>query len=113
MATNEVFHEADNLSLPVPADTASGTPVIVGGLVGVTETAEGEGGNPAGKASVRLAGARTVPVTGAITAVGQPVYIPTAGGALTATSTSNVLWGHALETKASGTAPIVVRITAS
>lgn len=113
MARNEVYRDADNLSLPVPADTASGTPVIVGGLVGVTETAEGEGGNAPGAASVRLAGARRVSVTGAIAAVGTPVYIPAAGGALTATATGNTVWGYALETKGTGTAEIVVRISRS
>lgn len=110
MATNEVLREADHLSLPVPADTASGTPVIVGSIVGITQTKEGEGGNPDGSASVWTKGAHRVPVTGAITAVGQPVYIPTAGGALTATVGTNVVWGYALETKATGTASIVVKL---
>ena len=58
---NEVFYPndpADKLSLPVPADTASGAPVLVGSLPGVTATAEGEGGNVDGNASVWLAGVR-------------------------------------------------------
>ena len=49
MATNVIYNDGDNLSLPVAADTASGDPVLVGanlasGLVGVALTAEGEGG---------------------------------------------------------------------
>lgn len=110
MSRNEVYRDADHLSLPVPADTPSGTPVIVGSLVGITQTAEGEGGNADGYATVWRKGGHTVPVTGAITAVGQPVYIPTAGGALTATVSTNVIWGYALATKGSGTGPLTVAI---
>ena len=36
MALNEVFRDADHLSLPVPVGTLSGAPVRVGGLNGVT-----------------------------------------------------------------------------
>lgn len=112
MARNEVYRDADHLSLPVPADTPAGAPVIVGGLVGVTETAEGSGGNPDGYASVWLKGAHHIDVAGAIAAVGTPVYINTTGTpSLTATATGNTLFGHALETKATGTAPITVRVS--
>lgn len=114
MATNETFRNADNLSLPVAAATASGTAVIVGGtidsLVGVTQTKEGEGGNPALYASVMLKGAHKLPVTGAVTVIGQAIYIPIAGGALTTTVGTNCLFGHALETKAAGTSTITVRV---
>jgi len=110
MARNEVFRDADHLSLPVPADTAAGTPVIVGSLVGITQTARGQGGNTAENATVWLKGGHRVDVTGAIAAVGTPVYIPAGGGALTATATGNTVWGYALETKGSGTGPIVVKI---
>lgn len=114
MATNEVFRDADNLSLPVAASTAAGVAVIIGGtvdsLVGVTQTAEGEGGNPDLSASVMLKGSHSLPVTGAITAIGQAVYIPVAGGALTATAGTNALFGHALELKAAGTSTINVRV---
>lgn len=110
MALNEVFRDADHIALPVAADTLAGTAIITaGGLKGVTETPEGQGGNIDGEASVSLKGAYRLPVTGAV-AKGAAVYIPAAGGALTATATGNVLYGHALETKGSGTAPIVVRI---
>jgi hypothetical protein len=84
--------------------------VIVGSLVGITQTGEGEGGNADGKATVWMKGGHKVPVTGAVTVVGSPVYIPTAGGALTTTATSNVLWGYALETKGSGVGTIPVKI---
>ena len=110
MARNEHFLNADHLSLPVPQNTPSGTPVIVGSIVGYTQTAEGEGGNADGFASVWCKGAAKVPVTGAIAAVGTPVYIPPAGGALTATATGNTVWGYALATKGSGTGVIPVKI---
>lgn len=110
MARNERFLNADHLSLPVPDGTGSGVAVIVGSIVGVTQTKEGEGGNADNFATVWTKGAFDLPVTGTISAVGTPVYIPTAGGALTATSTSNVLFGYALATKGSGTGTIPVKI---
>ena len=110
MSRNEVFRDADHLSLPVPQDTPSGTPVVVGSLVGITQTGEGKGGNADGYATVWRKGAHEVPVAGAITAVGQPVYIPPAGGGLTATVGSNVIGGYALATKGSGTGPLTVAI---
>lgn len=110
---NEVFYPndpADKLSLPVANNTASGAPVKVGSLVGVTATAEGEGGNPEGHASVWTAGVYRLQVgTGAVASVGLPIYI-TSGGALTATATDNTLFGYALETKASGASVIRVKL---
>ncbi len=82
----------------------------MGPLTASSVSPEGQGGNAAGYASVWLKGAHTVPVTGAITSIGQPVYIPLAGGALTATSGSTAHWGNALELKGAGTAPIRVRV---
>ena len=109
MARNEVFRDADHLSLPVPADTPAGTPVLVGIMPGITETAEGQGGNAAGFATVWRKGAHRVPVTTAVAAIGDRIFI-TPGGALTATASGNTLWGHALATKGAGTAPIPVAI---
>lgn len=106
---NTVFHDATKLSLPVPAGTKSGAPVLVGALIGVTATAEGEGGNPAGFASVWRHGAYDLEVTGALTAVGTPVYITTAG-ALTATTGENTLFGYALDTKSSGAGTVRVAL---
>lgn len=108
---NERFRDADHLSLPVPADTPPGAPVIVGSLVGVTATAEGGGGNPDGYASVWRKGSFRIDVAGAVATVGTPVYINTTGTpSLTATATGNTLFGYALETKGTGTAPIDVAI---
>ena len=109
MAKNAVFHEALKLSLPVPADTPSGHPVKVGSLVGVTVTAEGEGGNPAGYATVWRHGAWDLSIAGAISNIGDPVYI-TAAGALTATAGGNTLFGYALATKTAAAAVIPVAL---
>jgi predicted RecA/RadA family phage recombinase len=107
MATNTVFEDGDYLSLPVASGTASGAPVRVGSLNGVTQTKEGGGGNPALSASVVLKGVHLLTVTGAVTNVGDPVYI--AAGALNVTNT-NPLFGHALQTKSAGAAAIRVRV---
>jgi predicted RecA/RadA family phage recombinase len=104
---NAVFNEATKLSLPVPNNTVSGAPVKVGSLIGVTATAEGEGGNAEGYASVWRQGAYDLSVTGAIASVGLPVYI-TSSNTLTATAGSDTLFGYALETK--GAAAGVIRV---
>lgn len=105
---NLVFNEGDKLSLPVPADTASGAPVKVGSIIGVTATAEGEGGNPDGHASVWTRGVYALEVTGAIANVGDPVYI-TSANALNVTNT-NTLFGYALETKGAAAGTIRVKL---
>lgn len=116
MPLNEIYRNADQLSLPVPNSTAPGSPVLVGGLKGITETGTDSSGNPigvgnpVGYATVFLKGAHVVTVVGAITAVGQPVYIVTADNSLTTTSGSNTLWGHALSLKGSGSGTATVRI---
>jgi predicted RecA/RadA family phage recombinase len=107
VARNEILRDADHLSLPVPADTAAGAPVLVGSIIGITQTKEGEGGNADGYASVWRKGAHRVSVAGTVASVGLPIYI-TSSNTLTTTSTSNSLWGYALETKGSGTGTILV-----
>lgn len=108
MALNEILEDADNISLPVATGTLPGVAVISGGLIGVTQTKEAEGGNKAGFASVTRKCSHSLPVTGALAAIGTPVYIPPAGGALTATATANTLFGYAGATKGAGTAPVAV-----
>lgn len=115
MPLNEAFRNADALSLPVPNSTAPGAPVLVGGLKGITQTGTDASGNPigvgnpVGSATVWLKGAHVVTVTGAITAIGQPIYIDGSNN-LTTTVGSNTLWGHALTLKGSGSGTATVRI---
>ena len=128
MALNEVFKDADGLSLPVPEGTRSGTPLRIGILNAVAITDEGgveddrnrvNGfsqptggiGNKPGYTSVKLSGAWRVPVTGATT-VGGPVYIKS-DGTLTATAAGNQLWGAALRVKGTGTGDAIVKIIQS
>jgi len=113
MSKNHVFMWTRSRSLPVPADTASGSPVAVGSLVGVTLTKEGEGGNEDGYATVALDGAFRVPVTTNTTrTVGQPVFIVTATGVITTTDNSgaNPVFGYCLEAKGGAPADVVVEI---
>lgn len=104
MAKNTRFNGAGakltTRSLPVPADTASGDPVKVGSLVGVAQTDRATadnwgGGNPVGFATVAIDGAHDLTVTGALAGAGTPVYITT-GGTLTATVSTNTLFGHSI-----------------
>lgn len=126
MARNEVFKEADYLSLPVPTGALSGSPVRVGGLNGVLSTNEGSvdkasgdyniaaSSNEAGWASVALKGAFRIPVaTTTALAVGDPVYIIKASNTLTTTDNTgaNPVFGHALSVKGStANQPVIVRI---
>lgn len=110
MATNEVFRNADHLTLPVPANTVAGDPVHIGGLVGVAVTSRDADGN----ATVWLKGAFNLTVADAITVVGQPVYAigdgTTRFTSLTNSASGNTLFGHALATKTATAAAIPVRI---
>ncbi len=130
MAKNEVFKDADYLSLPVATGALSGSPVRVGGLNGVLQTNEGSvddgdistypyltapSSNKPGYASVALKGAWRIAVATTTTlAIGDPVYIITASNALTTTSNSgaNPVFGYALSAKGSTAGQtVIVRIT--
>lgn len=126
MARNQVYKEADFLSLPVPTGKLSGQPVRVGGLNGVLLTNEASvddgvntydkapSSNEPGYASVALKGAFMLPVSTTTTrAIGDPIYIITATGVLTTTDASgaNPLFGHALTAKGStANQNVVVRL---
>lgn len=105
MATNEVFREADFVTLPVASGTVSGAPVLVGALPGVATTSRDANGN----ATVALDGAYRVSTTDAVASVGLALYI-TSAGVITTTATSNTLWGYSLSTKSSGAGTVVARI---
>lgn len=127
MAKNEVFKDAEGLSLPVPTGTKSGAPLRLGILNAVAQTDEGGQvntdyvfagiaqptggiGNAAGFASVKTTGAWILTVTGATVAASfTPVYI-TSANVLTTTATGNFLFGVALRTKSAPAGPVLVRI---
>ena len=129
MARNEVFKDADYLSLPVPVGTLSGAPVRIGGLNGVAQVDEptaylaanpgaynqAQSSNKAGYASIALKGAFRIPVaTATALNVGDPVYIITASNTLTTTSNTgaNPVFGYALSAKGTTAGqPVIVRIT--
>lgn len=131
MATNERFSPGDMISLPVPNGTKSGASLRIGGLNVVTQTDAAKvdvsptddfgatnashnygGGNPTGYASCKLDGAHEFTVSFAVAAVGTPIYIVTATGALAATDNTgaNPLYGHALTTKGGTSGPLTVRL---
>lgn len=129
MSKNLVFAgTSPALSLPVPAGTRSGDPVLVGGIIGVAETDRtevvdgkqyGGVGNPDGYASVAPDGTYALEVPEAVAAAGTPVYI-TAANALTTTATGNTLFGHTVPvidrgvatgaTKAAGAGTVNVKL---
>jgi predicted RecA/RadA family phage recombinase len=120
MATNNRIAWTDSLSLPVADGTDSGDPVLVGSLPGVALTNKATEANPVpgtklGNATVAFDGVFDLPVTGAVASAGLPVYI-TSGGTLTATSTSNTLFGYSVPgvtadgSKGTGTGPLSVKI---
>jgi predicted RecA/RadA family phage recombinase len=127
MARNEVYKNADYLSLPVATGKLSGDPVRVGGINAVLTTNEGSvdkgpntydkaaSSNEPGYASVALKGAFRIPVsTTTALAIGDPVYIITATGVLTTTANSgaNPVFGYALSAKGTtANQPVIVRIT--
>lgn len=90
---NERLHDGDKISLPVPAGTLSGAPVLAAGFIGVTATKVGEGGNIATRASVWRTGEFTLPITDAVSTEGTPIYI-TAANVLTTTAGSDRLFGR-------------------
>ena len=105
MATNEVFREADHISLPVIAGTKSGDPVKVGSLFGVAVTDRDSAGN----ATVWRKGAFRLTVSDAVTGVGTPVYFTDGSKQLSAAGTGTP-FGYALETKTAAAAPIAIAI---
>lgn len=114
---NERLHEGNRISAPVPADTESGAPVLLfDAIPGVCATAEGEGGNIAGRATVWTEGVFTVETADAVAAEGTPIYID-GSNELTTTATDNTLFGYTLHsaegtggTKSAGAGTVHVRL---
>lgn len=109
MSKNQIFAGTEPaLSLPVPAGTRSGDPVLVGEIIGVadtdrTEVVDGKQyggvGNPDGYASVAVDGTYALEVPEAVTDVGTAIYIVAADNSLTTAAddgagTTHTLFGH-------------------
>lgn len=110
MSKVEKFADGNHLTLPVIAGTLSGSPVIVGMLVGVAETNR----DAAGNAEVKLGqGVHTLAVTatGTIT-IGEPIFITVTTYALTdAAGAGKELFGHAVSgSTGTGSKQIDVRV---
>lgn len=113
MATNRIYERGVNLDVDVSDATApndpveSGDPLLLTHVPGVALT----DADADDIATVQLGeGVFDLTVTGAITAIGQAVYISSAG-ALNVT-TSNDLFGFALETKGATAGVIKVALAA-
>ena len=117
MATNEIFRDADHITLPVVADVISGEAVVVGSLIGVAQTDRDADGN----AAVWRKGAYEFTVGDATYAVGDPIYGHAAGGGavtgrvelIDGTDTTGTLLGYSLEAKTTtgGTGTLIVALT--
>lgn len=117
MATNEVYRDADNVTLPVPAGVVSGEVVVVGAFVGVAQTSR----DAAGNATVRRKGGHRVTAAAATYAVGDTIYGHATGGGAVAggrvglidkTSTTGTVIGYALEAKTLASAgDLVIALT--
>jgi predicted RecA/RadA family phage recombinase len=110
MAKNKKFGKGNELYLPVISGTLSGSPVIVGMLVGHAITDR----DAAGSASVEVGEgvySDTVTATGNIT-IGEPIFITVSTYALSDSAGSGKeLFGHAVSTSTgSGSKTIDVRV---
>lgn len=106
---NKRFGNGDKISLPVPDGTLSGAPVLVGSIVGVCATKEGEGGNDDNFATVWCVGTFDLAIgTTTAIAVGGKVYI-TPANALTPSdgSGANTLFGYVLTAKGTTAGEVV------
>lgn len=109
MARNQVFKDADNLSLPVPVGTLSGQALRIGGLNAVAQTDEptafiaanpelkyGQSGNIPGYTSVKLTGGWTLEGEFTDAEVGDPVYINEDGELSIVDGADDALFGHVI-----------------
>ncbi len=108
MATNEKFRvgslngvcATDRAKVDVAPTNADGT---------ANSSYNYGGGNPHGYGSAWFDGGHEFVVGFAVAAIGDPIYI-TSGNALSASSSGNQLYGHALTTKGAPSGPLTVRL---
>lgn len=112
MALNQVYDDAESLSLPVEVGVESGDPVLVGDLPGVALTDRDAGGY----ATVRMAGAFELEVKGVGTSgnakveVGDILHLQTDGD-INKKTNSGTRFGYALGgVDSGGTETILVKV---
>jgi len=115
MATNVIFKSDSYVSLPAKTGALAGDPFVLGDLVGVYITGEGEGlGNQPGFASVALEGGVRVNVpAGTAYNVGDTVYITAGTGVISKTATGNIRLGkvtHEPKTTTTGAGSVIIKI---
>lgn len=109
MALNQVYDDAESLSLPVEAGVESGDPVLVGDIPGVALTDRDADGN----ATVRLAGAFELEVKGVGTSgnsaidVGAILHMQS-NGDINKKTDSGKRFGYALGAVGSGGAETIL-----
>lgn len=109
MATNQYLEQARWMTLPVPAVTVSGDPVISGDIAGVALLDAA----PDNTSTVDTGGAYRLTVTGAVSTVGATLYATVDGGgvvtAISTTASGNKRYGYALATQAAtGVLPVKI-----
>lgn len=105
MATNRRLSHGKHFTLPVPEGTLSNDPVRVGRFCGVAQTDRAADGT----STVWFDGSYDVTVDGAVTGVGELVYITTADGTLSGSAgAGKAAWGTSLGVKGAGLAVLEV-----
>jgi predicted RecA/RadA family phage recombinase len=112
---NMIFKSDSYVSLPAKTGALSGDVFLLGDLVGVYITGEGQGvGNQPGFASVALEGGVRVNVpAGTAYNVGDTVYATAGTGVVTKTATGNVRLGkvtHEPKTATAGAGSVIIKI---
>lgn len=113
MAANQVYDQGRKLTLPVPAGTKSGQPVVIGKLSGVALI----DADSANKATVDLGGVYKLKVSAVdgagnnAVAIGDELFFTAGDEVKLSKKDTGVSYGHALDVVAAGaTAEIKVRL---
>jgi predicted RecA/RadA family phage recombinase len=102
------IQEGDTLTVPAPTGGAvSGSPVIIGSLIGIAGSSAAE----SDPVAVKTKGVFELPKVSALAiGIGDPVYWDGTAKNVTKTSTSNTLIGYATEAAANPSPTVRVRI---
>lgn len=102
--------KGENITVPAPADTLSGAPVLVGSLFGIA-AADAKTGSDLDLVTV---GVFTLPKVAALAiAIGEKLYFDAATGLVNKTSAGNALVGVAVTAAANPSGNVNVRLNGS